>query len=115
MRDDTEFLLNYLPQLEATFSYACLALSAGLLSPEQQKSFGQALIHTGNRLVAHSAQPVEKTEYNSFEVDAPRCWVDTPYALHRKTIAKSNPETMFDGDGVWHSRNPGVHGQHGAK
>src|SRR5947209_20423097 len=79
VRDDTKFLLDYLPQLEATFSYACLALSAGLLSPEQQESFGHALIHTGNRLVDHSTQPIEKTDYNTYEADAPRCWADTPY------------------------------------
>ena len=65
MREDTQYLLDYLPQLEASFPYACLGLATGLLSPERQAQFGRALIAIGNRLLEHSTRPVEETRYNT--------------------------------------------------
>lgn len=96
MRDDTKYLLDTLPQLEATFSYACLALANGMLPPEQQEQFGKALIAMGNRVVEHSTQPIEMTECNTYLCSHPRCWVDTPFALHESVIAKIDPEMTRD-------------------
>ena len=114
MRDDTQYLVDYLPQLESTFSYARLGLITGLLPQDQQKKFGEALIRIGNLLVEHAAQPIEETEYNTYkcdECDHPRCWVNTPFGMHQKHLERiveiHNLQKLFNqGDGPEEAEPP---------